>query len=311
MHMFENKELKLVNGKQQSALLDGELYESVGLAIELIKSEDKKVNIPAISEITGIGRQKLYRDQRVRALLGTQSKSHVRKIDIGVINGKILSRRRELLGFSQRDLAEKIGEGQSYISIAENQGLVGKDKLKKLCDILGLDSTKFEEPGVSPSDKLVLEPKLSSYLKFICENYFLKPESVAVNQHEMSLEVEPFDPLLYRQAVNLLVKDKVLVAHAVLADHYYQQELNSLVSQPTTSSDKSQETAQPEEDEEDKFLVIMSGSSELHAVKDAAAAQALIKKLVSTNGFDMSKSFHVYKLVSVASAEVRIVSTDC
>lgn len=122
MHMFENKELKLVNGKQQSALLDGELYESVGLAIELIKSEDKKVNIPAISEITGIGRQKLYRDQRVRALLGTQSKSHVRKIDIGVINGKILSRRRETLGFSQRDLAKKIGEGQSYVSIAENQG---------------------------------------------------------------------------------------------------------------------------------------------------------------------------------------------
>lgn len=188
--------------------------------------------------------------------------------------------------------------------------MIGKDKLKKLCDILGLDSTKFEEPGVSPCDKLELEPTLSSYLKFICENYFLKPESVAVNQHEMSSEVEPFDPLLYRQAVNLLVKDKVLVAHAVLADHYYQQELNSLVSQPS-SSDGSQEIPQPEEDEQDKFLVIVSGSSELHAVKDAAAAQALIKKLVSTNGFDMSKSFHVYKLVSVASAEVRIVSTDC
>ncbi len=310
MHMFESTGLKLVNGKQQSALLDAELYESVGLAIDLLKSEDRRVNIPAISEITGIGRQKLYRDERVRALLGTQSKSHVRKIDIGVINGKILSRRRELLGFSQRDLAKKIDEGQSYISVAENQGLIGKDKLKRLCDILGLDSTKFEGKSVSPCDKLVLEPTLSSYLKFISENYFLKPESVAVNQHEMSSEVEPFDPLLYKQAVNLLVKDRVLVAHAVLADHYYQQELNSLVSLPS-SSDGSQEIPQPEEDEQDKFLVIVSGSSELHTVKDAAAAQALIKKLVSTTGFDMSRSFHIYKLVSVASAEVRIVSTDC
>lgn len=309
MHMFENKAFNLLNKGKQSS--EQELHELVALAIELLKNEDRKINVPVISEMTGISKQALYRSEKIRGLLGTKARSHVRKINIGVVNGKILSKRRELLGFSQRDLAKKIDEEQSYISIAENQGLIGKDKLKKLCDILGLDSTKFEEPGVSSSDKLELEPTLSSYLKFICENYFLKPESVAVNQHEMSSEVEPFDPLLYRQAVNLLVKDKVLVAHAVLADHYYQQELNSLVSQPTTSSDKSQETAQPEEDEEDKFLVIMSGSSELHAVKDAAAAQALIKRLVSTAGFDMSKSFHVYKLVSVASAEVRIVSTDC
>ncbi|MGB5860912.1 MAG: hypothetical protein WBH52_21020 [Pseudomonas aeruginosa] len=308
MHMFENKAFNLLNKGKQSS--EQELHELVALAIELLKNEDRKINVPVISEMTGISKQALYRSEKIRGLLGTKARSHVRKINIGVVNGKILSKRREILGFSQRDLAKKIDEEQSYISIAENQGLIGKDKLKHLCDILGLDSTKFEEPGVSPSDKLVLEPTLSSYLKFICENYFLKPESVAVNQHEMSSEVEPFDPLLYRQAVNLLVKDKVLVAHAVLADHYYQQELNSLVSQPS-SSDGSQEIPQPEEDEEDKFLVIMSGSSELHTVKDAAAAQALIKKLVSTTGFDMSRSFHIYKLVSVASAEVRIVSTDC
>lgn len=308
MHMFENKAFNLLNkGKQSSGQ---ELHELVALAIELLKNEDRKINVPVISEMTGIPKQALYRSEKIRGLLGTKARSHVRKINIGVVNGKVLSRRRELLGFSQRDLAKKIDEEQSYISIAENQGLIGKDKLKRLCDILGLDSTKFEGQSVSPCDKLVLEPTLSSYLKFISENYFLKPESVAVNQHEMSSEVEPFDPLLYKQAVNLLVKDKVLVAHAVLADHYYQQELNSLVSLPS-SSDASQETPQPEEDEEDKFLVIMSGSNELHTVKDAEAAQALIKKLVSTTGFDMSRSFHIYKLVSVASAEVRIVSTDC
>lgn len=308
MHMFENKGLKLLNRGKQSS--EQELHELVVLAIELLKNENRKINVPVISEMTGISKQALYRSEKIRSLLGTQARSHVRKINIGVVNGKVLSRRRELLGFSQRDLAKKIDEEQSYISIAENQGLIGKDKLKRLCDILGLDSTKFEGQSVSSCDKLELEPTLSSYLKFICENYFLKPESVAVNQHEMSSEVEPFDPLLYRQAVNLLVKDKVLVAHAVLADHYYQQELNSLVSQPS-SSDGSQEIPQSEDDEQDKFLVIMSGSSELHTVKDAASAQALIKRLVSTNGFDMSRSFHVYKLVSVASAEVRIVSTDC
>lgn len=316
MHMFEKMGLNLLSGKQQSALSGEKLHETVELAIELLKGENKKINIPSISEITGIASHVLYRDEKIRVLIGTKLRSYEKKVEIGAANGQILARKRKLLGLNQRDVANKLGEGQYYISIAERGGLVGKDKLKMLCDILGVDITNFEEPGVSSGDKLVLEPTcdkvaleptLSSYLKFISENYFLKPESVAVNQQEMSSEVEPFDSLLYKQAVNLLVKDKFLVPHAVLADHYYQQELNATVSQSTTSSDDSQETAQAEED---RFLVIMSGCSEFHRAKDMAAAQALVKKLASAAGFEMSRSFHIYKLSSVVSAEVKIVSTD-
>lgn len=319
MHMFEKMGLNLLSGKQQSALSEEKLHETVELAIELLKGENKKINVSSISETTGIAKHVLYRDERIRGLLGTQLKSYQKKINVGIINGKILARKRKLLGLNQSDVANKLGEGQYYISVAERGGPISKDKLNKLCEILGLDGAKFEEPGVSSCDKLVLEPtcdkvvlepSLSSYLKFISENYFLKPESVAVNQQEMSSEVEPFDSLLYKQAVNLLVKDKFLVPHAVLADHYYQQELNATVSQSSISSDVSQETVQAEEDEEDRFLVIMSGSSELHRAKDMAAAQALVKKLASAAGFEMSRSFHIYKLSSVVSAEVKIVSTD-
>lgn len=156
--MFENKELKLVNGKQQSALSDEKLHETVELAIELLRGENKKINVSSISEITGIANHILYRDEKIRVLIGTKLRSYEKKISIGAINGKILARRRKLLGLSQRDVANKLGEGQYYISIAERGGLVGKDKLKMLCDILGLDITNFEETGVSSGDKLLLEP---------------------------------------------------------------------------------------------------------------------------------------------------------
>ncbi|MGE4403912.1 hypothetical protein [Pseudomonas sp.] len=78
--------------------------------------------------------------------------------------------------------------------------------------------TAFGQRPMKANELYKLKPAVGSYVSYLIDNYFSRPESISTVQIEMSYDIENFSPELFKQAVNLLVKDKVLLRHAVLVD---------------------------------------------------------------------------------------------
>jgi len=80
--------------------------------------------------------------------------------------------------------------------------------------------------GLKPKKKIekqsVVPPKQSvkQYIKFIAENYFIKPTEVVHVSEDMRIDLPSFDSALFNLAINRMIRDKILVASSYPNKYY-------------------------------------------------------------------------------------------
>lgn len=313
--------------------------ENARIAIEILKSEGKRPTVKAVSEISGISSISLYSYDELKgemALNGSGSNPRYPRVTKGVKDafGQKLNSRRVELGMTQEQLAEAIGLYPGTIRKLERGfHAPGKSTIDLLAVGLKcpveylLPEPKSEEiEPVSEKKKIheqyQLKPSVGSYVSYLVENYFSRPESVSVVQIEMSYDIENFNPELFKQAVNLLIKDKILLRHAVLVDHYYQESNKEqghnvaiAASEKHQSSDEPAEIIEPRNEISEslvvsasvdstpaKFLIVNVTTNKFEAAIDEVALEKRIEDLLARDDYKLQ----IYQLTEVAEPERKI-----
>lgn len=313
--------------------------QNARLAIEILKSEGKRPTAKAVSEISGISVVSLYSYEELRgemALNGMGSNPRYPRVTKGVKTafGQKLNSRRVELGMTQEQLADAIGFHPGTIRKLERGfHAPGKSTIDLLALGLKCPVEYFSSNNKSADIDSIAEPKkarelyklrpaVGSYVSYLIDNYFSRPESISTVQIEMSYDIEGFSLDLFKQAVNLLVKDKVLLRHAVLVDHYYQEpnrepELDAAASalKEHQSSDEPAEViestrgistslvaAASVDSTPEKFIIFNVTKNKFETAIDEAALEQRIEDLLARDDYKLQ----IYHLTEVAQPERKI-----